>query len=267
MSVLLDHDLPHQPSRRLWMIAAAIALGLHLGGVAFAIIDRTPAEADAQLGAPGLEIGLELAAPRAEQTDAPPGPESEANAASPAQPEQKAVEKQSDLPRDTPMESEDPDRVVSPDSARKTAEDNPETPVAKTVPSPEAEATEATAMPTSETAKESEQSTTVAQGIGDAKQRVRTTWQKQLVAHLDRHKKYPADRDSKTAEIVVAFDLDRTGHILSSSVVKSSGDPAFDQAALMMLKRSDPVPAPPPLIADETLSFTVPVIFRVKGRS
>jgi hypothetical protein len=33
-----------------------------------------------------------------------------------------------------------------------------------------------------------------------------------------------------------------------------------------MVRRSDPLPAPPPLIADDGLSFTVPVIFRVKGK-
>jgi TonB family protein len=55
--------------------------------------------------------------------------------------------------------------------------------------------------------------------------------------------------------------------VLSSSIVRGSGDPSFDQAALDMLKRSDPVPSPPPLVADEGLSFTLPVIFRVKGRS
>jgi hypothetical protein len=32
-----------------------------------------------------------------------------------------------------------------------------------------------------------------------------------------------------------------------------------------MVKRSDPVPPPPALIADDGLTFTVPVIFRVKG--
>ena len=48
--------------------------------------------------------------------------------------------------------------------------------------------------------------------------------------------------------------------------MRGSGDAAFDQAALDMLKRSDPVPAPPPLVADEGLSFTLPVIFRVKGK-
>jgi periplasmic protein TonB len=36
--------------------------------------------------------------------------------------------------------------------------------------------------------------------------------------------------------------------------------------ALAMMRRSDPVPQPPPLVADEGLSFTLPVIFRVEGR-
>jgi TonB family protein len=57
------------------------------------------------------------------------------------------------------------------------------------------------------------------------------------------------------------------GHVISTSIEKGSGDAAFDEAALAMVRRSDPVPAPPPLIADEGLSFTVPVIFRVKGKS
>jgi hypothetical protein len=34
-----------------------------------------------------------------------------------------------------------------------------------------------------------------------------------------------------------------------------------------MVRKSDPVPPPPPRVADEGLSFTLPVIFKVKGRS
>jgi TonB family protein len=56
------------------------------------------------------------------------------------------------------------------------------------------------------------------------------------------------------------------GHVLSTTIVKGSGDAAFDQAALAMVKKSDPVPPPPPAVADEGLSFTLPVIFRVKGK-
>ncbi|WP_141385375.1 TonB family protein, partial [Nitrobacter winogradskyi] len=52
----------------------------------------------------------------------------------------------------------------------------------------------------------------------------------------------------------------------SATIVNGSGDATFDEAALTMLRRSDPVPPPPPLIADEGLSFTLPVVFRVKGK-
>ena len=96
---------------------------------------------------------------------------------------------------------------------------------------------------------------------------MRATWQKELIAHLDKHKRYPASRSQKSAEIVIGFALDRMGHVLSTSIVKGSGDAAFDEAALAMVRKSDPVPQPPPVVADEGLSFTLPVIFRIKGRS
>jgi periplasmic protein TonB len=49
--------------------------------------------------------------------------------------------------------------------------------------------------------------------------------------------------------------------------VKGSGDISFDEAALAMIRRSDPVPRPPSLVAQAGLSFTLPVIFRAKRRS
>ena len=71
----------------------------------------------------------------------------------------------------------------------------------------------------------------------------------------------------QAAEVVVSFDLDRVGHVMSTRVVKGSGDAAFDEAALAMLAHSDPVPPPPPVVADEGLTFTLPVIFRVKQQN
>ena len=44
-------------------------------------------------------------------------------------------------------------------------------------------------------------------------------------------------------------------------VVEGSGDAAYDEAALEMIRRSDPVPQPPPMEADEGLNFTLDVIF------
>ena len=66
--------------------------------------------------------------------------------------------------------------------------------------------------------------------------------------------------------MTVSFTIDRTGHVVSTAIAKSSGDPSFDAAALAMMQRSDPVPAPPALVADEGLTFVVPVVFRATGR-
>jgi periplasmic protein TonB len=262
-----DIDTEPKPSRRLWIFAAVGALALHLGGVALAVAHLRTDDLDDSLGAPAIEIGLEMTAPHVEATDLPVGPDTDASVASPALAEQQAVVKDTDVPKDVPTETEDPDRVVTTNDSKKPKEDDPKIAAVQTSASVESVAAEATAMPSSETIEEGPRSVAPAIGTGESARRVRATWQKELVAHLDKHKRYPAERSQKSAEILVNFALDRMGHVLSTSIVKGSGDTAFDEAALAMVRRSDPVPPPPPLVADEGLNFTLPVIFRVKGRS
>ena len=262
-----DLDNEQKPSRRLWIWAAIGALALHLGCGALALAHLQPDDFDDSLGAPAIEIGLEMMAPHVEATDLPPGPDTDASVASPAIAEQKAELKETDLPKDVPTETEDPDRVVTPNDSKKPEEDDTKVATVQTQASTESIAAEATATPSTEAIPEGPRSVAPAQGTGETARRVRATWQKELIAHLDKHKRYPAERVQKTAEIVVSFALDRMGHVLSTSIVKGSGDAAFDDAALAMVRRSDPVPQPPPLVADEGLNFTLPVIFKIKGKS
>jgi TonB family protein len=260
-------DIDEQkPSRRLWIFAAVIALALHIGGAALAIAHLQAEEADDALGASAIEIGLELASVRREVTDLPPGPDTDASTAAPQLAEQKAEVKETDLPQDKPTEPEEADRVVTENESKKPEEDDPKIAAVQTQASTESVAAEATATPSSEVIPEGTRSVAPQIGTGESARRVRATWQKELVAHLDKHKRYPTDRSQKSAEIQVRFTLDRTGRVLMTSIEKSSGDTAFDEAAMAMVRRSDPVPAPPPLIADEGLSFTVPVIFRIKSK-
>ena len=262
-----DLDTEQKPSRRLWILAAVGALALHIGGAALAIAHLRSDDVDDSLGAPAIEIGLEMTSPHLEPTDLPPGPDTDASVASPALAEQKAEVKETELPKDVPTETEEPDRAVTPDDQKKPKEDDAKLAVVQTSASTESVAAEATATPSSEAIQQGPRSAAPAQGTGESAQRMRATWQKELIAHLDKHKRYPASRSQKSAEIVIGFALDRMGHVLSTSIVKGSGDAAFDEAALAMVRRSDPVPQPPPLVADEGLSFTLPVIFRIKGRS
>jgi periplasmic protein TonB len=233
---------------RLWVFGAVGALLLHVGGAALAITHLQTDEPQNSIGETGIEVGYEQAAAQREQTDLPPGPDADASQASPQLAEQKAEVKESDLPQDKPTEPEEADRQVTPNESKKPKEDDPKIAAVQTQASTESVASEATATPAS---------------IEKAR-RERANWQTELFQHLDRHKRYPKERQQKTAEIAVRFTLDRMGRVLSVAIEKSSGDTAFDEAALAMVRRSDPVPAPPPLIADEGLSFTLPVIFRVK---
>jgi periplasmic protein TonB len=262
-----DLNMEQKSSWRLWILAAVGALVLHVGGVALAVTHLQDDDLDDSLGAPAIEVGLEMESPHLDATDLPAGPDADASVASPAMAEQKAEVKETELPKEVPTETEDPDRVVAPNDSNKPKEDDPKVAKVETSASTESVAAEATAMPSTEAIPEGPRSVAPAQGTGQSVQRMRATWQKELVAHLDKHKHYPAERSQKTAEILVSFELDRTGHVLSANIVKGSGDMAFDEAALAMVRKSDPVPMPPPLVADEGLNFTLPVIFRVKGHS
>src|SRR5262249_4624440 len=183
---------------------------------------------DDDLGAPGIEIAFELASTQTTPSELPPGPESEASAAAPPVVEQKATEKEFDLPKETPVESDNPDRLVTVEKTDKPNEKEPE-PKTKTVKaSEESAAREATAAPAIQNVQETIKSTTPDQGTGQSRQRARVTWQKELLAHLDKFKRYPAERTRKSAEISITMTLDRTGHVVSANISRGSGDDAFD---------------------------------------
>jgi periplasmic protein TonB len=245
----------------MWTVAALGAVAIHLGCVALALA-FVVSDPDDELGAPAVEIGIELLAPHADTPDLPPGPDVEASIAAPATVDQTQAAELTDLPRAVPVETEDPDRLVSPVETEKPKKDDPSTPAVPTVLSVESAAVEATAPPSSEMVEESTRSITPVQGIGVSAQRARATWQKELIAHFNRHKRYPANRAGQVAEILVSFELDEAGRVLSASIVRGSGDASFDDAAVAMIRRSDPVPIPPLVVVQDGLSFTLPVFFR-----
>ena len=247
--------------RNVWIFAAIFVCCAHVALAAFAIARMNEPEDD-DLGAPGIEIAFELASTQATPSELPPGPESEASAASPPVVEQKPTEKDVDLPKETPVESENPDRLVTVEKTDKAEEKEPEPNIKMMKASEEATAQEATAAPAVPNVQQAAKSTTFDQGTGQSRQRARVTWQKELLAHLDKFKRYPAERSQRSAEILITMTLDRTGRVVAANIAKSSGDEAFDHAAVAMVERASPVPPPPPLIADEGLDFSLPVIFK-----
>jgi protein TonB len=90
-------------------------------------------------------------------------------------------------------------------------------------------------------------------------------WSRQVVALLERNKRYPpAARqkgDKGTAQL--SFSLDRHGRVTTARITKSSGSGALDQEALDLVRRAQPFPAPPAALTGAQIDLTVPVRFNM----
>lgn len=88
-------------------------------------------------------------------------------------------------------------------------------------------------------------------------------WQSKLLSHLKRYKRYPSasKSDREQGTVTVRFRIDQSGRVQSVSVSRSSGFSALDQAAIDMVRRASPVPAPP---AGVNLTLVVPVRFDIR---
>jgi periplasmic protein TonB len=245
----------------IWPLAVLGAVLIHAGwaGVAYEYLQTDDDSPD--LGTSAIDVSLETEAPIRDPADLPPGPDSVHLDPSQEVMEQKTEAEQTELPKATPTETDDPDRVVAPEETKKPQDETPRTPTVQAPPQEAQPASEPTAMPSPENAKEGPRATAPDVGIGESLRLQSATWQKELGVHLKKHLRYPENRPPQDVVVTLRVVFDRTGHVVSAEIAKSSGDAVFDDAALAMLRRADPVPAPPPVVADHGLSFAMPVLF------
>ncbi|HEY4345158.1 MAG TPA: energy transducer TonB [Parvibaculum sp.] len=105
-----------------------------------------------------------------------------------------------------------------------------------------------------------------AESTTEARPGVPPTYLSELLAHIYRYKRYPASarRLHKEGTVYVWFTIDRTGHVLSSRIDRSSGVDTLDEASLAMLGRADPVPPIPKDMDRDRMEIIVPVVFDLK---
>lgn len=257
-----DLDTEPKPSRPLWFLAVLTALALHLGGAALALAHLRTDGDDDGLGASGAEFAVELASPKVSDDDLPPGPDSQASQESRRQTEQKAETEEAELPKDQPNEAEEPDRIVTQSDSKKADDHEPKVALIDTQAAEEMPNAAETARRTlDEQAREAEKATSPSLGIGKDRLKLTADWGRKISAYFDLHKRYPKDKN-KAAKVKVSLVLNRRGNVLSVDVVETSGDPTFDDAAVSMIRRSDPVPKPPTGLTDEQFAFTLDVNFK-----
>ncbi|MCD4500269.1 energy transducer TonB [Chromobacterium vaccinii] len=89
-------------------------------------------------------------------------------------------------------------------------------------------------------------------------------WEGRVLGHLAAHKRYPEDAISRRRGGVAKVDvtLDAGGRVKSASLVAGSGTLSLDREALAVLRRAQPLPAPPPerLVAGQ-IRIVLPIHF------
>lgn len=90
----------------------------------------------------------------------------------------------------------------------------------------------------------------------------KASWEDILLAHLEKHRRYPAAARASGRQGVaqVLFRMNRAGQLLSLRVLNSSGSSILDRAALDTVRRAQPLPSIPDDRPDR-MEIAVPIEF------
>ena len=93
-----------------------------------------------------------------------------------------------------------------------------------------------------------------------------SSYQAQVLAHLQRFRAYPPEARSRgiTGVAAVRFALGRDGRVLSVSLARGSGASILDEAALAMVRRASPFPPFPAGLNRTRMDFAAPVRFDLR---
>jgi TonB family protein len=205
-----------------------------------------------------------MTSPPVQEADRAPGPtDSEEQEERPEMPEQKAETKETDLPQDRPQQVEEADRLVTENKPKKEQDDDPKIAAVETPAMEAAQKSIAMERQTFEDAtREAEKAMAPVLGIGKDLLKLTADWNRKISAHLSAHKVNPEGKDPHNETAKVSFALNRMGNVLSVEVVTSSGDKAYDAAAIAMVRKSDPFPQPPAALTEDRIERTVEIVFK-----
>jgi protein TonB len=273
MTVVAFSD-PVSRQRSRWFGSAGTVLALHVCALVLAIIGI---QDEVVLEEPEGSVMLELAPlPLSQAMDAldiPPGPVVEtAELMTPKELEP------------VPMEDELPEVEASPlapapeielpllrpvEKPAESKEPDPETPTLDDpAPAQEMVIPQLTAPPPTVAMMPAPETAAQKQGTTTNVARQQSSWQKQILTQLGKHRRYPQEaRDRRhQGEAVVKFTVDRQGRVTSKAIVQSSGSSHLDAEALAVLDRAAPLPQPPEELAGESFPLELPIRFRIKGQ-
>jgi protein TonB len=272
--LLSDRDKTGLASAALrWTAAAMLVTAAH-GAAVWTVFYWRSAEAMPNEPPPAVMIDLApvAVAPDVPDQEVAPGPQMTEAAAEP-QPEhiEKPIEKPEPQPEPAPVlekvpelpKNDNADAVLTPPPAVPQVQEKP----------PEKRVVEQrkpinqkrlraprTSAPAASHSKHAEVAAAPALGFASAPSASPSSWKAELMARLNRYKRYPDT--AGTGTVMIAFSINRSGSVIASRLVRSSGDRTLDQEAIELPRRASPLPPPPAnLGGGGTISLSVPIHF------
>ena len=89
-------------------------------------------------------------------------------------------------------------------------------------------------------------------------------WKTQLVAKLERSKRYPSEARGDQGIAQLAFSVDRQGGVHNARIVRSSGSSVLDHETLALVQRAQPLPPPPPEVSGAQIPIVVPIRYNAR---
>lgn len=273
------------PDGLRWAVCFVIVLGVHATAAA-TLLTRWEPDDEPVAGGPAILIDLApvAAAPEAPPNEAAPGPQ-QMQAAQPSVTE----------PVDRP-EPEKPQvtAAVTPTEEPPVEKTEPPTPPVETPPLPETPPAVADVVlppprPPQRAAEQKQRrhqrrladldsappkverrsphAVAPAPGAASRNPSAVPNWKSELVARLQRYKRYPSEAQARGEQGVahLAFSVDRNGGVHNAHIVRSSGSSLLDHATLDLIARAAPLPAPPPEVRGAQISIVVPINYNLRA--
>ena len=263
---------PASHGRTRWLAAAATISMLHAGVVALAIVGIQFQEVvEEPEGSVMLELAPLPVSAAMDPLNMPPGPIVEtAELVTPKTLEPEPIE--NELPEVEPSPLAPEPEVALPvlrpvEQPEVAKEPDPETPTLDDpAPAQEMVVPQVTAPPPTVAVTPAPSTAAKKQGTTTTAARKESSWQKQIVTQLGKHRRYPAEARAKRhqGEALVRFTVDREGRVIASSIVSSSGSSLLDEEALGVLVRASPLPEPPEELVGTTFDLEIPIRFRIR---
>ncbi len=86
-------------------------------------------------------------------------------------------------------------------------------------------------------------------------------WIVSVTRRLEHFRRVPSKSVTRLVTVQIGFTVDRSGHVLSHEIEKSSGRPDLDAEAASMIERAQPLPPFPESMTQSEINLTVPISF------